>query len=237
MLPKIKKINLSTQLVETMTTLIETDKWRPGMKLPNELELAASFNVSRNIMREAMKILENFGILESKAGIGTFISETAMSSIHNMHFFDDLKNNSSVETILETRLIIEPELSYYAALRGSDEQLSELRNIFDSGNEYPNQDQLSRKEDFDFHMCIARASGNNILESLLLTMLDQLRSSKYVEFDQHARSEIVKDSYGDHREIAMAILHHRPELARELMAKHLSSRIYTINTSYNTVIE
>lgn len=237
MLPKIKKVNLSTQLVETMTGLIESGHWEPGMKLPNELELSSSFNVSRNIMREGMKILENFGILESKAGIGTFIAESAMSSIHNMRFFDDLKNNSSVETILETRLIIEPQLSYYAALRGTDEDLSVLRDIFADGNEYPNQDQLSRKEDFDFHMCIAKASGNNILESLLLTMLDQLKSSKYVEFDQHARSEIVKDSYGDHRDIAVAILEHQPERARDLMQKHLSSRIYTINTSYNTDIE
>ena len=73
MIPKIKKVNLSTQLVDTMTTLIEDGSWKLGDKLPNEVELAASFEVSRNVMRESMKILENFGILESKTGIGTFI--------------------------------------------------------------------------------------------------------------------------------------------------------------------
>ena len=55
MLPKVKKINLSSQLIDTMTTLIEENNWSPGSKLPNEVELAASLGVSRNIMREAMK--------------------------------------------------------------------------------------------------------------------------------------------------------------------------------------
>mgnify|MGYP000862670277 CR=1 FL=1 len=59
MLPKVKKINLSTQLIDTITALIESGEWELGMKLPNEIDLAASFNVSRNIMRESMKILEN----------------------------------------------------------------------------------------------------------------------------------------------------------------------------------
>lgn len=58
MIPKIKKVNLSTQLVDTMTTLIEDGSWKLGDKLPNEVELAASFEVSRNVMRESM---ENFG--------------------------------------------------------------------------------------------------------------------------------------------------------------------------------
>jgi len=227
MLPNNKKNNLSTQLVDTMTELIESGKWTPGMKLPNELELAASFNVSRNIMREAMKILENFGILGSRAGIGTHISETALSSIHNMQFFNDLKNNSSIENILETRLIIEPELAYYASLRGSDEELSRLRTIIES-----NRDHI-KGEDFDFHMCIARASGNSVLESLLMTMLDQLRSSKYVEFDQHAEKEVVKHSYSDHQHIAEAILSRDANEARKLMRHHLTARIDTINSYYN----
>ena len=131
MLPKVKKINLSSQLIDTMTTLIEENNWSPGSKLPNEVELAASLGVSRNIMREAMKILENFGILESKAGIGTFVSETALSAIRNMRFFDNLKSNTSIETILETRIIIEPELAYYAALRASEEDTALLQKTFD----------------------------------------------------------------------------------------------------------
>ena len=226
MLPKVKKINLSTQLIDTITALIESGEWELGMKLPNEIDLAASFNVSRNIMRESMKILENFGILESKAGIGTFVSETALSSIHNMRFFDNLKNNSSIENILETRLIIEPELAYYATLRSTEEDLTLLKEIFERNEEI-------HKDNFNFHMFIAKCSQNIILENLLFSMLDQLRASDYKDFDLHAQTEEVKDSYSHHREIAMAIINRDPLLASELMYKHLFSRINAINSSYN----
>lgn len=233
MLPKVKKINLSTQLIDTITALIESGEWELGMKLPNEIELAASFNVSRNIMRESMKILENFGILESKAGIGTFVSETALSSIHNMRFFDNLKNNSSIENILETRLIIEPELAYYATLRSTEEDLMLLKEIFERNEEIHKENQFTKKDDFNFHMFIAKCSQNVILENLLFSMLDQLRASEYKDFDLHAQTEEVKDSYSDHREIAMAIINRDPLLASELMYNHLFRRISAINSSYN----
>ena len=82
---------MSVQLLDAITELVENGSWKPGDKLPNEIELAASFNVSRNIMREAMKILNNFGVLESKAGIGTFVTEGAQANIHSMRFFEKLK--------------------------------------------------------------------------------------------------------------------------------------------------
>lgn len=233
MLPKVKKINLSTQLIDTITALIESGEWKLGMKLPNEIDLAASFNVSRNIMRESMKILENFGILESKAGIGTFVSETALSSIHNMRFFDNLKNNSSIENILETRLIIEPELAYYATLRSTEEDLTLLKEIFERNEEFHNENQFTKKDDFNFHMFIAKCSQNVILENLLFSMLDQLRASDYRDFNLHSQAEEVKDSYSHHREIAMAIIKKDPLLASELMYNHLFSRINAINSSYN----
>ncbi len=234
MILKIKKVNLSTQLIDTITSMIENGDWTLGMKLPNEIELAASFNVSRNIMRESLKILENFGILESKAGIGTTISQTALSSIHNMRFFNNLKNNSSVEMILETRITIEPQLAYYAALRITDEEIAELRSIFETSEDSKEENNFSKRDDFNFHIYVAKCSRNTILENLIFTMLDQLRSSNYSEFDLHAETDVVKDSYDNHKKIAEAIINKDPLLARDLMFEHLFSRINTINSSYNT---
>ena len=229
MLPKVKKINLSSQLIDTMTTLIEENNWSPGSKLPNEVELAASLGVSRNIMREAMKILENFGILESKAGIGTFVSETALSAIRNMRFFDNLKSNTSIETILETRIIIEPELAYYAALRASEEDTALLQKTFDKSL---NDILTNKNNDFDLHLSIAKCSRNPILENLLFTLLDQLKASDYIEFNFHVQSDYLEDSLHDHKEISKAIISHNPEIARDLMRKHLLTRIDIIQSFY-----
>ena len=109
---KVQRINLCDQLILAIIEQIQKGNWAQGSKLPGEIELANSFSVSRNIMREALKILENFGVLDARNGIGTFVSEQAIENIENMQFFNMLKENHSVEAILEFRLMVEPSGAY-----------------------------------------------------------------------------------------------------------------------------
>lgn len=233
MLPKVKKVNLSAQLVDAITELVENGTWKPGDKLPNEIELAASFDVSRNIMREAMKILSNSGILESKAGVGTFISEGAISSIHSMRFFDKLKNNTSVEKILETRLIIEPELVYYACLRGSDEEIRALDEQVEEAVRTWKERDYRYTDDFIFHLSLARMSRNDILGNLLSTMLEQMKDGDYIQVNQYMAPERRNSSFDDHKRIMEALKKRDALLARQIMYDHLFDRICVINPTYD----
>lgn len=237
MLPKMKKENLSVQLVNAITELIDNGTWRPKNKLPNEIELAASFDVSRNIMREAMKILNNFGILESKAGVGTFISEDAISNIHNMRFFNELKSNASVEKILETRLIIEPDLAYYACLRSSDEEIEDLAKKLIIISKDHKKEDFFHTDDFNFHARLAVLSGNDILANLLETLLHQLKQENYIRFNQYVSKEVKESSFNDHLRILEAVQKRDPLLARTIMQEHLFSRIKVIDSSYDTDLE
>lgn len=121
---KVQRINLCDQLILAIIEQIQKGNWAQGSKLPGEIELANSFSVSRNIMREALKILENFGVLDARNGIGTFVSEHAIENIENMQFFNMLKENHSVEAILEFRLMVEPSGAYYAAIRITEEGIA-----------------------------------------------------------------------------------------------------------------
>jgi DNA-binding FadR family transcriptional regulator len=230
----MKKVSLNVQLVDTITSIIESGTWKPGDKLPNEIELASSFDVSRNIMREAMKILVNFGILDSKAGIGTFVSDNAIGSIHNMRFFNGLKGNNSVEKILETRLIIEPELAYYACLRCTDADIEELTDNLNEADKRHIKEDFFHTDDFDFHVRVAELSGNEILANLLSTLLDQLKHENYIQFNQYVSREVKENSINDHQRILKAIQNHDPLLARKIMHDHLFARIKVINSSYDT---
>lgn len=234
MLPKMKRVSLSVQLVEILTGLIEDGTWKPGEKLPGEVDLAASLNVSRNVMREAMKILDNFGILESRAGIGTFISSNAIANVHNMRFFNELKRNTSVEKILETRLIIEPELAYYACLRCRDADIKGMEEDLEEANQKHIKENFFHTDDFDFHIRVAELSGNEILANLLSSLLDQLKSGNYMQFNQYVSQEVKERSINDHQRILEAIKKRDPLLARSIMKEHLFARITVINSSYDT---
>ncbi|MBM6910878.1 FadR/GntR family transcriptional regulator [Oscillibacter valericigenes] len=233
-IPKMRKVNLSVQLLDAITELVENGSWKPGDKLPNEIELAASFNVSRNIMREAMKILNNFGVLESKAGIGTFVTEGAQANIHSMRFFEKLKRNTSVEKILETRLVIEPDLAYYACLRATNEEIEELDALVKAAEKTWKTRNYFYTEDFGFHMRLAQMSRNDILSNLISTMLDQLKSGEYIQFNQYTKPEERNIRFDDHRRIVEALKKRDALLAQTIMYDHLFGRIRVINPTYGT---
>lgn len=228
MTPKVQKISLCDQLITMIIDLIQSEKWPKGKRLPGEIELANSFNVSRNIMREALKILENFGILIVKNGVGTYVSESSLENIQNMNFFYSLKNNNSVELILEMRLMIEPDAAYFAALRIQEEGIDELqtlsRNLLQKYEEVPNY-----QDDFELHMAIAHFSGNILCENLCNSLLNQLQNSLYAEFNKYSSKKTKEENLSTHIAIIKAIVEHKSALAKELMEKHLLRRIKLIN--------
>jgi len=231
MIPKMHKVNLSDQLISSIVELITSGVWHPGQRLPNETEIAASFNVSRNIMREALKILEIFGLLESKTGIGTFVSETSLESIQNMNFFYNLRNNTSIELVLELRLMIEPQAAYFAALRITDEESCKLREIF----EIFYAEDLSKnthKSDFAIHETIGKASGNVLCYNLISSLLNQLRTTLYSDFDRYSNMKTKRDNLKDHTAIIDAITAHNADLAKTLMHNHLYNRLYLLNPTF-----
>lgn len=231
MITKMQKVNLSDRIIESIVEMIESGQWELGMKLPNEIDLAASFSVSRNIMREAMKILENFGVLESKPGMGTHISETALDSIHNMNFFYNLKNNMNIEMLLETRLIIEPQLVYLAAKRCTDEQLEELQEKLENVISTTTDKDASYSDDFDFHLAMAEYSQNPICKDMVQTLLNQLRTSDYAEYNDYSNDKMREISKVQHEDILMAITERDADRARDLMTEHLKHRIRTIRSA------
>lgn len=228
---KVQRINLCDQLILAIIEQIQKGNWAQGSKLPGEIELANSFSVSRNIMREALKILENFGVLDARNGIGTFVSEQAIENIENMQFFNMLKENHSVEAILEFRLMVEPSGAYYAAIRITEEGIAHLRQLtnkmIQKYEENPNY-----QDDFELHLAIAHYSANPLWESLCQSLLAQLKNSLYAEFNQHASEKTKQDNRASHMAIVDAIANHDAELASHLMRKHLSFRIKLINPDF-----
>lgn len=228
---KIQRLSICDQLIDEMIHQIIIGDWFPGMKLPGEIELASSLSVSRNVMREALKILENFGILDAKNGIGTFVADNATENIQNMQFFYKLKENDSVEVLLELRLMIEPSAAYFAALRISEDGIAEL-NALSARLLKRYQDEPNYQDDFDLHKAIARFSGNPLCESFCSSALTQLQNSLYADFNRHASSKTKKDNHDTHIAIINAITTHNANLARHLMDQHIRSRIKLINPDF-----
>ena len=113
---------LSQSVADTILSMITIEKrFSVGDKLPNEFDLSEELNVSRTTLREAIRILAAYDILEIQRGKGTFVTENALKQPQDFAPLSDLKVNA--KDLYEMRLIFEPEAAYFAALRGTDAEI------------------------------------------------------------------------------------------------------------------
>lgn len=116
---------LSQSIADTILSMITIEKrFAAGDKLPNENELSAQLHVSRTTLREAIKILTAYHVLEIKRGKGTFVTQEAFAQEPGLEKLSDRKVDA--KDLYEMRLIFEPEAAYLAAIRGTD---AVLRNV------------------------------------------------------------------------------------------------------------
>jgi GntR family transcriptional regulator, transcriptional repressor for pyruvate dehydrogenase complex len=216
---------VTAKLIEKIKRMISTGVIAPGAKFPPERELAKEFGVNRASLRQALKVLEIMGVLTQRVGDGTYLSASAESILNEPLDFLILLDDLSHHELMETRMIVEPELAARAAQRASTEDLIELRKAITAMETCrTNQERLDA--DLAFHDRIFSASGNRICHLLfkvihrsVLTSMSRL--SARVPLDRPLNS---------HKQIYAAIQHRDSEEARRLMLGHIAETKSLLNS-------
>ena len=155
----MKNKMLSQSVADNILTMITVEKrFSAGDKLPNELDLAGELNVSRTTLREAIRILVAYGVLEIQRGKGTYVTDNALRQPEDLEQLSNIKVNA--KDLYEMRLIFEPQAPYYAGIRGTD---AEIKRILDYGRRIEDeirQDKDRTKDEHAFHKAIAQATHN-----------------------------------------------------------------------------
>ena len=213
-----RKNALSVSIADRITERIVQQKYRPGAKLPNEIELSEELRVSRMTLREALRILSTRGLVEVRRGIGTFV--TRSQSIHADYDVLKIQNtNVNVKDLYEMRLMFEPQAAYYACLRASDE---ELDTIFRCG-EMDEQMILRRDPQWDeyeqkFHNSIASATHNPFITSLLPVFNRAIHQGIILANES---PEVAELTLHDHRLVMNYLKERFAEGARAAMHLHI----------------
>ncbi len=213
----MKNKMLSQSVADNILSMITVEKrFSAGDKLPNELDLSEELNVSRTTLREAVRILVAYDILEIQRGKGTFVTENALKQSQDLVPLSNIKVNA--KDLYEMRLIFEPEAAYYAALRGTD---AEIKRILDYGNKIEDE-ILNHKDTTDhehaFHKAIAQATHNEFMNKLMPIIHQAV--SKGVMLSSQS-SKVVKDTVTDHRMIMEFLEQRNAEGAKNAMRIHI----------------
>jgi len=216
---------LVSEIVGALEGEIRTGTLPVGQKLPTEAEIMARFDVSRTVVREALSRLQASALVETRHGIGTFVS--AQERGGNFRISDqDFATVADVIAVLELRISLETEAAGLAAQRRTEANLVALQAALDAFHSSIEQDSDAVPPDFQFHMEVARATGNQHFADLMTYLGAMIIPRTRVNTPQHApegRLNYLQRVHGEHENIFAAIRNRDTDSARAAMRTHLSN--------------
>ncbi len=222
---RIRQPKLSDVIEQELERSILEGTLSPGQQLPPERELAKQFDVSRPSIREAIQRLEAKKLLTRKQGGGTFVSETLST-----HFSDPLLNLLSThpETqldLLEARHAMEGIASYYAAVRGTTEDMERIEAACKEIEAQAEQNDLAAesKAVMNLLVSICEAAHNVVLLHIIRCLAPLLEQNIEQNLELLHRREEAMQRVNNHRaNMVNAIVSGQPEKAREMSHSHLA---------------
>lgn len=206
--PLIKR-SLVDQALEQLRWRISEGKWAVGERLPTEPELSAELGISRNTVREAMRVLAFSGLIEIRQGDGSYL-RSMTDPLGAMRAL----SHCTLEQAQETRQILEVEAIGLAALRRTEEDLQGLHEALKaSAALYHGDLETYISADLVFHTRLVNAAGNPALSELYqyfsAIVAAQLRQTLNIS----PRRQAVFDL---HVALLDAVEHQDPERAKSL---------------------
>jgi GntR family transcriptional repressor for pyruvate dehydrogenase complex len=212
--------HLYQRIVAQIERLIESNRLRPGDRLPPERELAALLRVSRPSLREAVKTLEAQGRLAVRHGQGVFVREPDLGADE---FRAALASREvGLRELFAMREVLEVPAAGWAAESAGERDLSELAEALQAldraARASPPDYERCRQLDSAFHMRIAEAAGNRFLAQTMEVLQEMLAQSMETTLSIPGR---LARSRRDHAAIYQAIVSGDSGAARQAMRRHL----------------
>ena len=212
-------ISMIDKVVEKLKESISKGEILPGDPLPSERQLMDDFGVSRSSLREAFRVMELLGLIESVPGKGRFVR-------HPKPPAEDEKNirleDSAVLELMEARRILDPAIAAESAMRATSSDLTRLLRVLTSTEKRLGDPNQRAQSDFDFHLALAEATHNFVFVNITRMNFDLIMATH----DKIYNLLDDKEAFlAEHREMYEAILDHNVELAREMASNHID-RIY-----------
>ena len=217
---KLKTINrtrIYEEIASQIKDLIDDGGLQSGDQLPPERDLAAAFNVSRHSVREAIRSLEKENVLESRAGSGTFVMLGNRQAVADYLAGAVLEEKDRLAEIFEIRVMLEPQVAAMAAENATRKDINKLADLYARQLTAESRQSLI-KLDQDFHLALAKSTGNKALCGIIQGMNDLLSQTR---LEGTGNTDRTKKSLEWHGMIVQAIAAGDAGKAENAMREHL----------------
>nr|WP_249308693.1 FadR/GntR family transcriptional regulator [Lederbergia citrea] len=220
-----ERFTLSKIVSDSLRQYIVDNKLTTGHKLPSERDLASMLDVSRVVVREALRTLESTGIIIIRHGEGAFVNTDDSSVILNHLLFFWQMNNEKIEELFELRQLLEKAAIEQIIEKTDIGHLQELDHIISEMSE--TIDPIKFKElDIDFHRGLIKATKNELFLQLTDIIVQYFANVSHSHMDDVQRNKAIKE----HRLILEALKDNDKDLALHLLSEHLQySKIHKVS--------
>lgn len=217
-IPIIQRTKILEQVVDILKDLILKGNYKIGDYLPSEIELCRQMGIGRSTLREAIKILESYGLVEKTHGVGVIVVDESFKATSGMFRLTLIRKGYTMKELFEFRSTNEIRTAELASLYATKSNLQEIekylqimRNNMASESEYLNAD-------IEFHLAIAKASQNKLYMMILQIVRPLLEEMIQTTMMYHHRPE---QNFNFHENIFKAIKNGDTSLSITAMKKHL----------------
>ncbi len=218
----VRDRTLSDRVYESVLGMIASGEIAVGAKLPTEHALSELLEVSRPVLRQALKQLREDGVIVSRQGSGSFVQRRPENAVLD---FAPVGSIADIQRTFEFRAAIESEAAYLAALRRSESDMERLRATLAELDRCVLEGRLGVDEDEDFHVAVCSASDNQYflaartsMKSNILTGMNLTRNLSLTK--PQDRLVLVQE---EHHAIFNAIEKRDPEASRLAMRAHVEN--------------
>jgi GntR family transcriptional repressor for pyruvate dehydrogenase complex len=225
-----RRISLSQVVVDQILRLIQEGQLRPGDQMPSEAEMTRMLNVGRSSVREGLRGLSILGVIETSSGRATTVSLTAKSPLDHIRnsAMDKLRVHTLLD-LLEVRESLEGQAAYLAAERAGKSDLMAIRSAANQVAKDVSRRKVYFQSNAAFHLSIARASQNRILEKSISLLIGQVRDLRVKMMK--ALEDMPERDVAEHAAILEAIAAREPAAARRAMMNHIRSFVALIEAA------
>jgi GntR family transcriptional repressor for pyruvate dehydrogenase complex len=226
---RIERQQLSQLVADQLEEAIISGDFAIGDRLPSEQSLANQFNVSRNAVREALKVLQARGLIEIVNGSGAYVARpnAEITSDALGRYLRLIGAGSSAWALYEVRGILEGANARLAAQRADPQDLQALANCLSGMEEHVDSIEQWSEADLCFHLAVAGATHNPFLSALLEPLVGQLHG---VIAEGYLVPGAVQTGLEAHARLYRCIQGRDPEGAHHAMMDHLSDSAARVAT-------
>ncbi|MCH3949704.1 MAG: GntR family transcriptional regulator [Acidaminococcus sp.] len=226
MFAPLPKGNISDIIKERITDAILNGELKPGDKLPTEVEFSEKLHVGRNAVREAIKVLVAFGVLEIRRSEGTFVVKEFKPKLIDPLLYGLALSKKSQEEFLEFKIALFCSILYILSLNATEDDLKQLEQYCETFRKAMNNPQVSLEEKYkaclDYQTFLGQATHNPMvmeLNSINIKICDFHRRLMIRRSLEQGKPNALPDSYI--KDIKMVRAHDRaaiPKLLDEKLA-------------------